>query len=120
MMLKEMVFAQALLLAGELEPRQTELLRVLCDGAVSALSAQLREGITPEDCKADFIAAAGLYALAALGSAEESGGVEEFKAGDLTVKKSASSRDAASRCLEIQAQRILAPFLKDRFSFMGV
>ena len=65
MMLMDQVLAQALLLAGELDDRQTELLRILCTASASSLAARLREGLTPEDCKADFIVAASLFALAA-------------------------------------------------------
>ena len=120
MMLQSQVFAQAMLLAGELDPRQTRLLQVLCGGAASSLASRLRDGLTPEDCKADFIAAASLYALAALGDTDENIQVEEFRAGDLTVRKGGTVRDAASRCLQRQAEMMILPYLKDRFSFMGV
>ena len=120
MMLTEQIFAQAALLAGELDARQGALLNVLCGGAASSLAARLREGITPEDCKADFIAAASLYALSALNSVGEDVQVEEFKAGDLTVKQGSGSKDAASRCLQRQAEMIILPYLKDRFAFLGV
>ena len=120
MMLKEQVFAQAALLAGELDGRQTELLNVLCAAAASSLAARLKDGLTPEDCKADFIAAASLYALSSLSGVDEDVEVEEFKAGDLTVRKGSTARDAASRCLERQAEMIILPYLKDRFTFMGV
>ena len=114
MTLTEQVFAQAALLAGELDGRQTNLLRLLCGASASSLTARLREGLTPEDCKADFIAAASLLALAQLN------GVEEFKAGDLTVKQGSKNRDAASQCLQRQAELMIAPYLKDGFSFRGV
>ena len=120
MMLQAQVFAQAAILAGELDQRQTELLRVLCAVTTSSLAARLREGLTAEDCKADFVAAASLFALAALSSAGESATVQEFKAGDLTVKQGSTGKDAASRCLLRQAEMILSPFLKDRFVFQGV
>ena len=74
MTLTEQVFAQAALLAGELDGRQTNLLRLLCGASASSLTARLREGLTPEDCKADFIAAASLLALAQL-----NGGATSFK-----------------------------------------
>lgn len=120
MMLRDQVFAQAALLAGELDTQQTELLRVLCAVASSSLAARLRDGLTVDDCKADFIAAASLYALASLNSAEDTAGVQEFKAGDLTVKQGSGTKDAASRCLERQAELIIGPYLKDRFAFLGV
>ena len=120
MMLKDQVFAQALLLAGQLDERQSQLLQVLCGAAVSSLESRLRDGITAEDCKADFVAAASLYALASLGGVEETVQVEEFQAGDLTVRQSRQGRDAASNCLRRQAEMMIQPYLKDRFAFLGV
>ena len=120
MSLSEQVYAQALLLAGNLDERQSQLLQVLCRAATSSLEARLRDGITAEDCKADFIAAASLYALASLGDVEETVQVEEFQAGDLTVRQSKEGRDAASNCLQRQADMMILPYLKDRFSFLGV
>ena len=118
MTLTEQIFAQALLLAGELEQKQMDLLQVLCQGAGSSLASRLRDGLTPEDCKADFVAAASLFALSALSMADEESAVEMFQAGDLSVRR--RSRDAASNCLRNQAELMIAPYLKDRFSFMGV
>lgn len=119
-MMKAQVFAQAALLAGELDSRQTAMLEVLCGGVASALASRLREGLSPEDCAGDFVAAAALYALAALGNVAEDVSVEEFKAGDLTVKRGAGARDGASKCLERQAEKIMGPYLKDRVVFFGV
>ena len=120
MTLSEQVYAQALLLAGQIDERRTKLLEVLCSAVTSSLAARLRDGITPEDCKADFVAAASLYALASLGDVEETVQVEEFQAGDLTVRQSREGRDAASNCLQRQADMMILPYLKDRFSFLGV
>ena len=118
MTLKEQVFAQAALLAGQLEGERLEMLDVLCTASVAALTARLRQGLTPEDCKADFIAAASLFALAALSQADEESAVEMFQAGDLSIKR--RSGDAASNCLRNQAELMIAPYLKERFAFMGV
>ena len=120
MTVSEQVYAQALLLGGDLDARQSQLLQVLCTAAAASLESRLRDGITPEDCKADFIAAASLYALASLNGVEETVQVEEFRAGDLTVRQSKSGRDAASNCLQRQADMMILPYLKDRFSFLGV
>ena len=120
MTLREQVFAQAALLAGQLESDQREILGALCTAATASLAARLKEGLRPEDCKADFVAAASLYALASLGDVEETVQVEEFKAGDLTVRQNRERRDAASNCLQRQADMMILPYLKDRFSFMGV
>lgn len=118
MSLTEQVFAQALLLAGELTEHQQQVLQALCTAKVSILTARLRKGLTPEDCKADFIAAASLLALADLGSIGDGDRLEQISAGDFTIRK--GSRDAASNCLRSQAELMIAPYLKDRFSFRGV
>jgi alpha-D-ribose 1-methylphosphonate 5-triphosphate synthase subunit PhnG len=118
MMLKEQVFAHALLLAGELTGHETDLLGVLCAAATSSLTARLKKGLTPEDCKADFVAAASLYAVAAMAEAGNAGDVEQFSVGDLTVRR--ASKDAASCCLRYQAELLMMPFLKDRVAFLGV
>ena len=94
------------------------MLDVLCTASVASLTARLRTGLTPEDCKADFIAAASLYALAALNEVGDTDRLEEISAGDLTLRK--SSADAAANCLRNQAEIMIAPYLKDRFSFRGV
>jgi len=118
MSIREQVFSQALLLAGELGDKQKDLLNILCGIAIASLTVRLKDGIRPEDCRADFVPGASLLALAALNGAEGSGDVEEFKAGDLTVKRKGA--DAASRCLQKQAEILMGPYLKDRFVFLGV
>ena len=119
-MMKEQIFAQALLLTGELEPKQRELLRVLCGAAASSLQLRLKEGISVRDCAQDFVAAASLYAVAALGNTREDAVVEEFKAGDLTVRQSSGVQDAALQSLRKQAELLMKPYLADSFAFVGV
>ena len=118
MTLKDQVLAQALLLAGELDERQLALLKALCAAVTASLAARLREGLAPEDCKADFIAASSLFSLAALGGVDDIAQVEQFKVGDVTLYR--GNRDAASNCLRSQAELMIAPYLKDRFAFRGV
>jgi hypothetical protein len=115
MILTEQVYAQACLLADALDEKERQLLRILCRAAVNSLSARLRDGLTPEDLKADFIAAASLYALAAMSDTTDVG---EMKLGDVTIKRSGA--DTASKCLQNQAALIIAPYLKDGFCFRGV
>ena len=118
MSLTDQVYAQAAVLAGELTERQLAFLQALCRSSSGALAARLRDGLTPEDCKADFIAAASLMALAALDSVDEDRGLEQITAGDLTIRK--GSRAAAANCLRTQADLMMAPYMKDAFSFRGV
>ncbi len=119
MTLKEQVYAQAMLLAGQLENEQTEMLSVLCTVSTASLTARLKDGLQPEDCKADFIAAASLFALAALNGVKDINALAQISAGDLTIKRGESS-DAASNVLRNQAELMIAPYLKDNFSFVGV
>lgn len=119
MTLKEQVYAQAVLLAGQLEQEQVNVLDALCAAVTVSLTARLRDGLTPEDCKADFIAAASLFALSSLNQVQ-GGSLEQITAGDLTVRRSAGSADAASNCLRNQAELMITPYLKDTFSFRGV
>ena len=118
MILTDQIYAQALLLAGGLEAKQEAMLKILCRGAESSLSNRLRPGLTAQDCKADFIAAASLYALAALSGMDEMDRLEQVTAGDITLKRSGS--DAAANCLRYQAELMIAPYLADRFTFRGV
>ena len=119
MTLKEQVYAQAALLAGQLEAEQAHMLSVLCTASTASLAARLKDGLRPEDCKADFVAAASLFALAALNGVKDGASLEQISAGDLTVRK-VSNADAASNVLHNQAELMIAPYLKDRFTFMGV
>ena len=64
------------------------------------------------------MAAASLFALAALAEADEESAVEMFQAGDLSLRRKGT--DAASNCLRNQAQLMIAPYLKDNISFLGV
>ena len=116
MNLTDQIYAQALVMVGQLTPEQDALLRVLCQAAKATLAGRLRSNITPEDCRADFISAGSLLALAAL--SESDTGPERFTAGELTIQKSGGS--AAARCLRSQAELILMPYVRDCFAFLGV
>ena len=118
MTLTEQIHAQALVLIRDLEDKYRPLLELLCRSAEVSLRAKLRNGVTPEDCKADFIAAASLYALAAMSEVDNGMQPEQLTAGDLTLRR--SSMDAAACCLRYQAELMMLPYVKDRFAFMGV
>ena len=113
-MMQDQVYARALMLAGELDAAQQEVLRVLCEAAFSTLEARLREGMAAEDCREPFVTAAAFQALAAL--EDFASDVREFKAGDLTVKTGGNGRKA----LLYQADTLMRPYLKDTFLFTGV
>lgn len=116
MTLTDQIYAQALVMVGPLSEEQDALLRVLCRVAHTTLAGRLRSGVTPEDCRADFIAAGSLFALAAM--SESDGSPERFSAGELTIQKGSSC--AAARCLRSQAELLLMPYVRDCFAFLGV
>lgn len=118
MTLTEQIYAHALMMIRDCEADQEALLRVLCRAAEVSLRAKLRDGITPEDCRADFIAAASLYAVAALTETDDTAQVDQIALGDLTLRR--RSKDAATCCLRYQAEMLIQPYSKDRIAFMGV
>jgi hypothetical protein len=115
MTLTEQIFTHAVLLVRDCEQDQQELLRTLCRASEMSLRAKLQDGLTPEDCLADFVAAAALYAVAALTETED---LDQVKVGDLTVRH--SSRNAAACRLRYQAELMMVPYTVDRFRFTGV
>lgn len=118
MNLVEQTYAQAVLLSGVEEEGQKAMLELFCRSAVTHLAMRLREGLTPEDCKADFIAAGALYALAALSETDGVANLQRVQVGDVTLVPGAAS--AASRCLRMQARMMMAPYCKDNFAFRGI
>ena len=107
MTLNDQVLNQAELLAGEMDER----LRLLCGVAVALLTGQLREGVAPEDIREPFVTAASLMAYARWSRGRD---IQEFRAGDLTVKKGQTAN------LEAEALSLLRPYLKSGFTFVGV
>ena len=118
MSLAEQIYAQALVLTQDSTDMNLPMLEVLCRSAESSLRQILREGMTPEDCKADFIAAASLLALAALSETDDVSQMTQIQTGDLTLRR--GSTDSAACCLRYQAEVMMAPYLQDKFAFMGV
>ena len=118
MSLTQQIYAQARILTQDAQDSNLAMLEVLCRCAENALRGKLRDGVTPEDCKADFVAAASLYALAALSERDEMAQMEQIQAGDLTLRR--GSADSAACCLRYQAEVMMMPYLKDKFQFMGV
>ena len=111
MTIPDQVLNQAELLAGEVDDTGRERLRLLCATAVGTLKGQLRDGITPEDIREEFVAAASLLAFSRWSRGQD---IQEFRAGDLTVKKGQAGT------LEGDALALLASYLKSGFVFMGV
>lgn len=109
MTIADQVLNQAELLTGQLDDAGRERLRLLCTVAAGSLTAQLE--VSPEDIREEFVAAASLLAFSRWSRGEA---IQEFKAGDLTVKKGQSAN------LEREALALLRPYLKQGFLFTGV
>ena len=118
MTLTEQIYTHARVLVRDAQDENKQLLEVLCRSAEVSLKAKLREGVSIEDCRADFVAAASLFALSALSAASEEKNLDEMKIGDVTLKRGGA--DTASKCLYSQGELIIAPYLADRFCFRGV
>lgn len=104
-------------------PGETEeaLLEALCTAAEAELTGRLREGLTAEDCGEAFPCAAALMAVSALLPCRESGGVEQFTVGDVSIRAGGGTLDGAASALRSQAQRLMAAYCgDDGFAFLGV
>lgn len=122
MTLVDEVYAHARILASEMSVESQALLETVCRSTTVSLQARLRDNLTAEDCKTDFIAAASMMALAAMssvGDLGELGSLEQITAGDLSLKRS-NGNNMAAECLRSQAEMLMVPYIKDPFVFLGV
>lgn len=120
MMLGEKIFAQAMVLAGQPEGNSQEMLRILCQVTADSLLSRLKEGLTEEDCQEALVNGGSLYALAAWNGVQADEDVQEFRAGDLTIKRGGETSGSSAETYRMQAEKMLQPYLKDRFAFLGV
>ena len=111
MTIADQVLNQAELLTGQLDDAGRERLRLLCTVAAGMLSRQLREETAPEDIREPFVTAASLMAYARWSRGRD---IQEFRAGDLTVKKGQVGD------FQGEALALLGPYLKSGFVFLGV
>lgn len=118
MSIADQVFSQACFMAQELTAENEALLEVVCQAAVTSLTARLRDNLTPDDCLSDFVTAAGMYALAAMSEIGDWGQIQQLTAGDVTIHR--GKGDGAANYLRTQADMLMAPYLKQSFLFSGV
>ena len=108
----------ALAIAMGASESQREILEPLCAAAERTLAAQLRPGLTPQDCTDAFVVCAAWMALDGLHAAGGGSGVTSFTAGDVSIQ-TGNSGDTGR--LTQQIQRLMAPYLTDGgFYFQGV
>lgn len=114
---KVLELAKYITTAGE---EELPLLDALCTAAEEELAGRLREDVQPEDCGVLFPLAAALTAAGDLLPFRGSGDVEQFTAGDVSVRLRKGGEQSASS-LRRQAAALLSRYLRDGgFAFMGV
>jgi len=140
MSLTEQVYAQAKLMAKDLGEEAEPILEALCASAVATVKQRLRPSVEPEDCLADFITAAAMYALAALNElgavrrqeeivegTENTEGVDGLVGEESRGSKKSTEKvtvttldtENASSCLRCQAELLMRPYFKQPFVFVG-
>lgn len=113
----EDIVSTAAVFAGSINAQQRSVLERLCAAADAAMLGRLRDNLAVEDCYDSFVCACAWLALSQLGSVQDAAGVEAFTAGSLSIQHTTG----ASNCLAMQAEVMMAPYLKDGgFHFRGV
>lgn len=118
MSLTEQVYNRARLMAQELTEENQALLESVCAACVTSLKQKLRENIGPEDCLTEFVTAAAMLAVAAMWEIGALSQVEQFTAGDISLRKTDSGTSAQH--LRQQAQMLMQPYWKAGYVFVGV
>jgi len=93
----------------------------LAGAAEAELAARLRDGVTEESVKAEFIAGAAFLALSLCSAAAESGGASSWRAGNMSVTRRTGGAVQSASALRQEAEALMAPYLRDGgFAFSGV
>ena len=101
--------------------QEQPLLESLCACAEAQIAGRLAQGMTPEGCADAFTCAAALLAAAGLLSCRGAGGVEQFSAGEVSLRLSGDAGGSAAEALQRQAETMMAPYWQDdAFAFRGV
>ena len=119
------MFEQIPLLAAAITlPTEAEkpLLAALCTAAVGSVTQRLRPGLSAEDCGDAFLCAAAMVAAAGLISCRSSGDVEQFSAGDVSLKTGSNDNGCkAAASMRRHAAELMEPYwVDDGFAFAGV
>lgn len=109
------IAAYALAVTQEERP----ILDALCTAAEAELTARLREGIAPEDCDSVYSFSAALLAASELLLLRSADSVEQFTAGEVSVRRGHDSTAAAA--LRRRAEELMSTYCSDgHFAFLGV
>lgn len=98
------------------------LLDALCTAAEAEVSGRLQAERPAESCASAFCCAAALLAAAGVLSGRSGGNVEQFTAGDVSLRTgNGSSLCETAAALRRQAAALMAPYWRDdSFAFLGV
>ncbi len=110
----------ALLMTGSLSTTEQAQLALFCEAAYATYVRKLKPEQDPVDCEDALVNATAMLALASLADAGDLKGLEQFTAGEISIKLQSGSKSAASDCLRTQAQLLMSPYLQYPMSFMGV
>lgn len=105
------------------QPSEEErpLLSALCTAAEEELGRRLKDGVKPEDCGGAFACAAALLAAAGLLPCRNGAGIEQFSAGDVSIRTGGGQVCEMAAAMRRQAASMMAPYCGDReFAFLGV
>lgn len=116
MAMTDEIYTIAAVFAGVGE-KEDRTLAKLCDAAETELTARLRRGIGPGDCRGSFICAAAMLAASHY-LAARTAGVKSFTVGAVTVTSGGENTDAAD--LRTQAELLMRPFCTGSLGFLGV
>lgn len=118
MNLTDEIYARAEAMTGETDPQLRLILHTLSAGVNSTMAAEIRQNLEVLHCRDALVTAGSLYVLADYLEMDEAHNLERFTVGDMTVHRSNAA--AGAKTLREQADRMLRPYLTDRFSFRGV
>ncbi len=104
-----------------IDDEEAEKILPLCVVNLERVLAQLREDADKNDIRITEAAAALTYYDYILRTSAQADAVTSFKAGDITVSKTASSLSEAAQKIKTDALLELAPLMKDtRFLFINI
>ena len=101
-------------LLGTLTQAQDELLSAIVDAVMQEIAAQIRPDVNPAECNDSLTLAAVLLSVSAMQKLTDSD-ISDFTAGTLKI----SFREDRSAFAET-ADRLLAPWRRNGFAFLGV
>lgn len=103
---------------GRVGEEELETLEALCQAAELEVAGRLREGLVPEECGPAYVLGCAWLALAGTDAGRTP---LRFTAGEVSIQEEGGDAPQRAQALRMQAETVLAPYLKDRgFVFQGV